>query len=99
MVYVAELARLAGRIDDDLADRHRTILSSLGLPVTYRGDRWPRLLEAMKRDKKSRGSMLRFVVLAGLARPVRLEGPDPALLQAAYAEISADRAGGPVALG
>ncbi|HEY7718512.1 MAG TPA: 3-dehydroquinate synthase [Pedococcus sp.] len=99
MVYVAELARLAGRIDDDLADRHRTILSGLGLPVTYRGDRWPRLLEAMKRDKKSRGSMLRFVVLAGLARPVRLEGPDPALLQAAYAEISADRAGGPVALG
>jgi 3-dehydroquinate synthase len=90
MVYVAELARLAGRIDDALADRHRDILTSLGLPTTYRGDRWPQLLDAMKRDKKSRGSMLRFVVLAGLARPTRLEGPDPALLQAAYAEISRD---------
>ena len=75
-------------IDDALVDRHRSILSGLGLPTTYRGDRWPQLLEAMKRDKKSRGSLLRFVVLAGLARPVRLEGPDPALLQAAYAEIS-----------
>lgn len=90
MAYVAELARLAGKIDDELADRHRTVLTSLGLPVTYRGDRWPQLLQAMKRDKKSRGSMLRFVVLAGLAKPTRLEGPDPALLQAAYAEIARD---------
>jgi 3-dehydroquinate synthase len=88
MVYVAELARLAGKIDDALVERHRSVLTSVGLPITYRGDRWPQLLDAMKRDKKSRGSLLRFVVLAGLARPVRLEGPDPALLQAAYAEIS-----------
>ena len=90
MVYVAELARLAGKIDDDLVERHRSVLSSVGLPVSYRGDRWPRLLDVMRRDKKSRGSLLRFVVLAGLARPVRLEGPDPALLQAAYAQISTD---------
>ena len=31
--------------------------------------------------------MLRFVVLDGLAKPGRLEGPDPALLAAAYAEV------------
>ncbi|WP_233152704.1 hypothetical protein, partial [Mycobacterium sp. NS-7484] len=29
---------------------------------------------------------LRFVVLDGLAKPGRLEGPDPSLLAAAYAE-------------
>jgi 3-dehydroquinate synthase len=90
MVYVAELARLVGRIDDELVDRHRAVLTSLGLPVTYRGDRWPQLLDAMKRDKKARGSLLRVVVLAGMAKPVRLDGPDPALLQAAYAEVSRD---------
>ncbi|MEP6856016.1 MAG: 3-dehydroquinate synthase, partial [Pedococcus sp.] len=90
MVYVAELARLAGKMDDALVDRHRAVLTSLGLPVTYRGDRWPQLLDAMKRDKKSRGSLLRFVVLNGLATPARLEGPDPALLQAAYAEVSSE---------
>jgi 3-dehydroquinate synthase len=90
MVYVAELARLAGRLDDALVDRHRAVLGGLGLPTTYRGDRWPRLLDAMKRDKKTRGSLLRFVVLTDLARPSRLEGPDPALLQAAYAEIARD---------
>ena len=88
MVFAAELARLAGRIDDDLADRHRAVLTSVGLPVTYRGDRWEKLLGAMRRDKKSRGDLLRFVVLEGLARPGRLEGPDPALLAAAYAEVS-----------
>jgi 3-dehydroquinate synthase len=98
MVYVAELARLAGKLDDELVERHRAVLSGLGLPTTYRGDRWPQLLDAMKRDKKSRGSMLRFVVLQGLARPTRLEGPDPALLQAAYAEVSADVTGRAISL-
>jgi 3-dehydroquinate synthase len=42
----------------------------------------------MKRDKKTRGDLLRFVVLTGLARPIRLEGPDPALLQAAYSSLA-----------
>ena len=90
MVYVAELARLAGTLDDEVADRHRAILSAVGLPTSYRGDRWPELFEAMKRDKKGRGSLLRFVVLDALAEPSRLEGPDPALLQAAYAAVSED---------
>ena len=39
---------------------------------------------AMRRDKKSRGSTLRFVVLDGLARPTRLVGPRRRLLHAAY---------------
>ncbi|MGF1664003.1 MAG: 3-dehydroquinate synthase [Kineosporiaceae bacterium] len=88
MVYVAELARLAGRLDDASVERHREVLGALGLPVSYRGDRWPQLLEAMRRDKKNRGPLLRFVVLDRIGVPSRLEGPDPALLQAAYAEIS-----------
>lgn len=88
MVFVAELARLAGRLDDEVVDRHRAVLTALGLPTTYRGDRWEQLLTAMRRDKKTRGDLLRFVVLEGLARPTRLEGPDPTLLVAAYAEVS-----------
>jgi 3-dehydroquinate synthase len=88
MRYVAELARLAGRLDEATADRHRAVLELLGLPTTYRGGVWDQLLEAMKVDKKSRGDQLRFVVLEGLARPAILQAPDPALLTAAYAEIS-----------
>jgi len=59
------------------------------LPTTcYRVDAWPQLEQTMAVDKKSRGSRLRFVVLDGLARPSRLEDPDPALLAAAYAEVA-----------
>ena len=88
MVFAAELARLGGKLDDAVVDRHRAILTSLGLPTTYRGDRWDKLLAAMQRDKKTRGNLLRFVVLDDVAKPTRLEGPDPTLLAAAYAEVS-----------
>ena len=88
MTYVAELARLAGRLDESTADRHRRVLELVGLPTTYRGGVWGQLHDAMKVDKKSRGDQLRFVVLDGLARPSILTAPDPALLTAAYAEIS-----------
>ncbi|MET9363474.1 3-dehydroquinate synthase [Streptomyces sp. NPDC006632] len=89
MVFAAELGRLAGRLDDATADRHSAILKSVGLPLTYRGDQWPKLLENMKLDKKSRGNLLRFIVLDGLAKPTVLEGPDPSVLLAAYGEVSA----------
>ncbi|MFE1233150.1 3-dehydroquinate synthase [Streptomyces sp. NPDC058745] len=89
MVFAAELGRLAGRLDDATADRHRSILESVGLPLTYRGDQWPKLLETMKVDKKSRGDLLRFIVLDGLGKPTVMEGPDPAVLLAAYGEVSA----------
>ncbi|MER5490858.1 3-dehydroquinate synthase [Streptomyces sp. LE64] len=88
MHFAAELGRLAGRLDDATADRHRTVLESVGLPLSYRYDQWPKLLETMKVDKKSRGDLLRFIVLDGLARPVVLEGPDPAVLLAAYGEVA-----------
>jgi 3-dehydroquinate synthase len=88
LVFAAELGRLAGRLDDGTADRHRAILSSLGLPVSYDADALPQLIESMAGDKKTRSGVLRFVVLDGLAKPGRLEGPDPALLAAAYAEVA-----------
>ena len=87
LVFAAELGRLAGRLDDGTADRHRSILTSLGLPVDYDAEALPQLLEFMAGDKKNRAGILRFVVLDGLAKPGRLEGPDPALVAAAYSEI------------
>ena len=87
LVFAAELGRCAGRLDDATADRHRSILTSLGLPVSYDLDALPQLIEFMAGDKKARAGTLRFVVLDGLAKPGRLEGPDPSLLAAAYAEV------------
>lgn len=90
MMFAAELAHLAGKLSEADVDRHRAVLASLGLPTTYRGRQWPKLEEAMKRDKKSRAGLLRFVVLDRIGAPARLEGPDPALLLSAYAAIAED---------
>ncbi|MFB2556022.1 3-dehydroquinate synthase [Herbiconiux liangxiaofengii] len=88
MMFAAELGRLTGSLSDAVVDRHRAILDSLSLPTTYPGGRWPTLLATMQRDKKSRGGMLRFIVLDDLARPSVLQGPDSSLLFAAYQEIA-----------
>jgi len=88
MVFAAELSRLAGRLDAAVVERHRRVLAALGLPTSYRAGVFHELLDAMRVDKKARGATLRFVVLDELARPARLEGPEPALIDAAYAAIS-----------
>ena len=90
MVYVAELAGLAGRLPAAGVDRHRAVLTELGLPVAYRGGVWSQLRAAMGRDKKSRGDRLRFVVLDDVGRPAVLDSPDPQLLLAAYAAVSGE---------
>ncbi|MDQ2689442.1 MAG: 3-dehydroquinate synthase [Chloroflexota bacterium] len=88
MVFAAELSRLAGRLSDAAVQRHRGILESLGLPLTYRPGAWPQLLATMQRDKKSRAGMLRFIVLDEIARPTVLAAPDESLLFAAYQEVA-----------
>ncbi|MDT4927617.1 MAG: 3-dehydroquinate synthase [Pseudonocardiales bacterium] len=88
LVYAAALGRRLGRLDDVTADRHRQVLESLGLPTAYAPGAFPALLDTMRIDKKSRGNRLRFIVLDGLARPVPVDDPDPAVLAAAYSEVS-----------
>ncbi len=89
MVFEAELARAAGLLSAGAVDRHRRILRSVGLPVSYDGADLATLTTAMGRDKKNRGAAIRFVVLrdvpGGGTEPTRLDGPDPDLLAAAYA--------------
>lgn len=92
LVFAAELGRLAGSLDDATADRHRSLLETVGLPTSYAGD-WDRLAATMAVDKKSRGSRLRFVVLDGLAQPRILDNPDPGLLLAAFGKVQPDRGG------
>ncbi|WP_437124543.1 3-dehydroquinate synthase [Curtobacterium aetherium] len=89
MVFAAELARLTGHLDDATVDRHRAVLDSLSLPTTYPLGRWQSLLATMRRDKKARAGMLRFVILDGVGKPVTLEGPEDHLLFTAYQEVGA----------
>jgi 3-dehydroquinate synthase len=89
MVFAAELSRLTGHLDDATVDRTRRILDSLSLPTTYPLGRWEGLLATMRRDKKARAGMLRFIILDGVGKPLVLEGPEPAMLFTAYQEVGA----------
>jgi 3-dehydroquinate synthase len=87
MIFAAELSRIVAGLDDASVERHRSILQSLGLPVTYPPDRWRTLLATMQKDKKARGGVLRFVVLDAIGKPRVLAIPDESVLFAAYAEL------------
>ena len=87
MVFAAELSRLTGTLSDAAVDRHRSILYSLSLPISYPLGRWNTLLATMQRDKKSRAGHLRFIVLDEIGKPSVLTAPDESLLFAAYTEI------------
>lgn len=92
MAYVARLAQLAGHLAEADVARHLRVLEAIGLPTTYEppsGTTWEDHLAAMRRDKKTRGDLLRFVVLDGIGRPIRLEGPAEADLRTSYDAILA----------
>lgn len=88
MVFVAELARRTIGLSDELVQRHREVLASLGLPTRYDEGGWPELRHAMGLDKKARGDRLRFVGLRGLAEVTIIDGPDEDLLQECFAALA-----------
>lgn len=94
LVYAAAVSRRAAGLDDATAARHRDVLAALSLPIGYRRDAWPALLETMRLDKKNRGRRLRFVALTALGRPTVLDDVDPGLLADAYAEVADTSAAG-----
>jgi 3-dehydroquinate synthase len=87
MVFAAELSMLSGRLSEADVERHRSVLTGLGLPISYRADRWEQLLSTMQRDKKARQGALRFVVLDQIGKPGMLHAPTPELLFTAFQAI------------
>jgi 3-dehydroquinate synthase len=89
LVFAAEVGRLAGHLTEQDVALHRQLLTSVGLPVTYRADAWPALRETMSLDKKTRGAQLRMVVLDGIGNPVIYASPPEDLLTQAYQAVAA----------
>ena len=87
MVFAAELSMLSGKLSESDLERHRKVLGGLGLPLSYRADRWDQLLATMQRDKKARSGALRFVVLDQIGKPGILSAPTPELLFTAFQAI------------
>jgi 3-dehydroquinate synthase len=88
MVFAAEVARLSGHLTERDVALHKELLTSVGLPVTYRGDAWPALRATMSLDKKARGARLRMVVLDGVGNPVIYDSPTEDLLTQAYQAVA-----------
>jgi 3-dehydroquinate synthase len=88
MVYAAELAHAEGKLSTEIVQRHRRILQSFGLPVSYKSNNFKKLIEIMAIDKKSRSGRLRFVILEGIAKPIRLENPSYKTLHTAWEKVS-----------
>lgn len=87
MVFAAELALLSGKLSEVDVERHRSVLGGLGLPLSYRADRWDQLFATMQRDKKGRAGSLRFVVLERIGKPTMLNAPTKELLFTAFQSI------------
>jgi 3-dehydroquinate synthase len=87
LVFAAELAGQAGLLPRPDVDRHRALITAMGLPTSYAGD-WAQLQSVMRVDKKARGASLRFVVLDVLGNPTILTDPDQAWLDAAWTAVS-----------
>jgi 3-dehydroquinate synthase len=89
MVFAAEVGRLSGHLAEEDAALHKRLLTSVGLPVTYRSDAWQELRATMSLDKKTRGARLRMVVLDGVGNPVIYHSPPEDLLARAYQAVAA----------
>lgn len=88
MVFVAELACLQGILAREIVDKHREILTSVGLPISYSRDAWDALYRNLALDKKARGNSVRFVALSGIGQTLRLEQLSETELRSAYERIS-----------
>ncbi len=88
MVFAAELsAELAG-LSSDAVLLHRELSILYDLPISYPRKRWPYLLQLIGKDKKTKGSSLRFVGISKIGKPVWFENVSPSLLAKVYERIS-----------
>ena len=88
LVFAAELSAITSNLDKEVVDKHRELLANLNLPISYKTSAWPKLLQAMRADKKSRNGQIRFIGLKAIGKPVWLDKVKDADLQRAYARIS-----------
>jgi len=91
MIFVAEIARARGLISAERFDRHRQILSQVGLPIklpdTFTLADLPTLTASMQRDKKVKAGKVRFVVLHEGNQLARLDDVNSSEITLAYEKV------------
>ncbi|MDO4928748.1 MAG: 3-dehydroquinate synthase [Corynebacterium sp.] len=94
MMFIATLATNRGIMSSELLQRHRDILTSIGLPTSYTPSGQPHnvfgeLYEAMLHDKKNRGGNIRFVAISEVGETLRVSDANKDELFDVYKEITA----------
>lgn len=83
MMAAAGVASRLGMMGQEMADRQRAVLRQYGLPVTVSGVTAEQVIAATKSDKKSRGGVIRWVLLEGPGKATtRRDVPDDVVREA-----------------
>ncbi|MEY5145313.1 MAG: hypothetical protein RL745_682 [Actinomycetota bacterium] len=85
MVFAAEVSHRLGRCSADFVERHRRVISSVGLPIVHRDIAFDDALAVMARDKKVRDGKLRMILLAGPGDAFAATDIDRSILLSAFA--------------
>ena len=88
MVFSAELSSELAGLSSDAVLLHRELSNLYDLPISYPSRRWPYLLKLIGKDKKTKGSSLRFIGISKIGKPVWFENVSPSLLAKVYERIS-----------
>ena len=80
MVCAARLAQSLGMVDDEFCNRQSALFETLGLPTECPNDQLPVLLEAMQRDKKVVGGVLKFVLPTKIGHVELVDAPADELI-------------------
>jgi 3-dehydroquinate synthase len=89
LVFAGQLAAALGRVDASTAERHRQIVSALGLPGRApQGLDASKLVELMRRDKKAKGGLT--FVLPGPSGFERVDDPPAAALERALESVGVE---------
>jgi len=90
LVAAAELSRRLGFIDAQACERISSVLAAHGLPLRLREPlHVEALIDAMRRDKKVRAGLSRFVVLRALGEAITKDGIDEVLARECFALVGA----------
>ena len=81
-VFAAEVAHRVLGLPESVVERHKSVFSGLGLPISYHGASWEQMRALMARDKKARGASLRMVLLRDIGDVTVVTPPEDALADA-----------------
>ncbi|MHA7860349.1 3-dehydroquinate synthase [Tessaracoccus sp. Y36] len=87
LAWCSRVSRQLLGLDHESVAMHDDLLGGLGLPLRYEQSAWEDLRAIMSLDKKARGNILRIVGITEFGKPVIIDAPDEAAMEAAYREL------------